>query len=105
MSYTRSLNIAGTVPDMWSVWQMDWRDCSNKDQVKDRKSKGKSRWTDDIKRITTNWIQSAQDRRQWAEIRNAISSSRDKKQIEKDDDGDDDKNILLLPNSLKVSAK
>ena len=36
----------------------------------DKRNRGRppTRWTDDIKRITTNWMQSAQDRGQWAEM-------------------------------------
>lgn len=58
-------NWAGHVARMtdgrWTRRLLEWRPRA------DRRSRGRppTRWTDDIKRIESNWMQSAQDRRQW----------------------------------------
>lgn len=61
-------NWAGHIARMkdgrWTKRLLEWRPRA------DRRSRGRppTRWTDDLKRMTTNWMQSAQDRRQWASI-------------------------------------
>lgn len=64
-------NWAGHVARMtdgrWTKRLLEWRPRA------DKRSRGRppTRWTDDIRRMTTNWMESAQDRRQWAEMREA----------------------------------
>lgn len=64
-------NWAGHVARMtdgrWTKRLLEWRPRA------DTRNRGRppTRWTDDIRRMTTNWMQSAQDRRQWAEMREA----------------------------------
>jgi len=42
----------------------------NGDQDPDKRNRGRppTRWTDDITKITKNWIRSAQDRREWTQL-------------------------------------
>lgn len=57
-------HVARLTDERWTRRLLEWRPRA------DRRGRGRppTRWTDDLKRITTNWMQSAQDRRQWAEI-------------------------------------
>ena len=48
----------------WTKRLLEWR------PRLDKRSKGRppTRWTDDLRRFAGNWIQKAQDRKEWAEI-------------------------------------
>ena len=48
----------------WTKRLLEWR------QRLDKRSKERppTRWTDELKRFAGNWIQKAQDRKEWAEI-------------------------------------
>lgn len=56
-------HLARLTDGRWSKRLLEWRPRA------DKRNRGRppTRWTDDIKRITTNWIQTAQNRREWAE--------------------------------------
>ena len=61
-------NWAGHVARMsdgrWTKRLLEWR------PRLDKRSKGRppTRWTDDLRRFAGNWIQRAQDRKEWAEM-------------------------------------
>ncbi|KAK4881284.1 hypothetical protein RN001_004603 [Aquatica leii] len=50
--------------DRWTKRLLEWR------PKMDKRSRGRppTRWSDDIKRVRTNWIQAAQDRLEWRTI-------------------------------------
>lgn len=65
-------NWAGHVARMddtrWTKRMVEWRPRS--DAFRNR-GRPPTRWTDDIKRVTTNWIYTAQDREHWKQLREA----------------------------------
>lgn len=65
-------NWAGHVARMpnekWTKRIMEWRP---RDQALRSRGRPPTRWTDDIKRISTNWIHAAQDRNEWRLLREA----------------------------------
>ncbi|XP_045460954.1 uncharacterized protein LOC123671253 [Harmonia axyridis] len=60
-------HVARMVDGRWTKRLLEWRPRA------DKRSRGRppTRWTDDIKRMTTDWMRSAQNRGQWAEMREA----------------------------------
>lgn len=60
-------HIARMSDDRWTRKLLEWRPRI------DKRNQGRppTRWTDDIKRITTNWIQTGQDRIRWNAMREA----------------------------------
>lgn len=65
-------NWAGHVARMsnqrWTKKIVEWR--PRQDAYRSR-GRPPTRWTDDVKRVTTNWIQTAQDRHEWRLLREA----------------------------------
>ncbi|KAK4875679.1 hypothetical protein RN001_012101 [Aquatica leii] len=57
-------HIARMQGDRWTKRLLEWRPRT------DKRSRGRppTRWSDDIKRVRTNWIQAAQDRLEWRTI-------------------------------------
>lgn len=61
-------HIARFDDDRWTRRILEWRPRSEAFRNRGRPP---TRWTDDLKRVSTNWMQAAQDRRQWKLLREA----------------------------------
>lgn len=61
-------HIARFPDDRWTKRILEWRPRSEAFRNRGRPP---TRWTDDLKRISTNWMQTAQDRQQWKSLREA----------------------------------
>lgn len=60
-------HVARTKDGRWSKKLLEWRPRADKRSV----GRPPTRWTDDIKRITTNWIGTAQNREEWKTLEEA----------------------------------
>ena len=61
-------HIARREDGRWTKKILEWRP---RHEAYRSRGRPPTRWTDDIKRITTNWIQEAQDRVRWQRLREA----------------------------------
>ncbi|KAL3283461.1 hypothetical protein HHI36_006605 [Cryptolaemus montrouzieri] len=61
-------HLARTTDGRWTKKILEWRP---RHEAKRSIGRPPTRWSDDIKRIQTNWIQTAQNRRMWHSLREA----------------------------------
>ena len=61
-------HIARRTDDRWTKLILEWR--PRQDALRNR-GRPPTRWSDDLKRFRGNWIQVAQDREEWKDLREA----------------------------------
>ncbi|CAL1683895.1 unnamed protein product [Lasius platythorax] len=59
-------HLARTTDERWTKRVLEWRP---REEAYRSRGRPPTRWTDDIKRICPNWIQEAQQRDRWNELR------------------------------------
>lgn len=62
-------HIARMSDDRWTKKILEWR--PRDEEAHRNRGRPPTRWTDDLKRISSNWIQDAQDRTKWFRLREA----------------------------------
>lgn len=62
-------HVARMTDNRWTKRLLEWRP-----RIEAKRSRGRppTRWTDDLKRVTGNWMQTAQDRFRWNNLREAF---------------------------------